>query len=311
MLQDKDRIFKNLYGLHSWRLKAARARGAWDGTKAMIEKGHEAIIEEVKASGLRGRGGAGFPTGLKWSFMPTKSDGRPNYLVVNADESEPGTCKDRDIMRHDPQLLIEGAFLASFAMRAHVSYIYIRGEFIREREILQAAIDEAYDAKLIGKNNVNGWDFDLYLHHGAGAYICGEETALLESLEGKKGQPRLKPPFPANVGLYGAPTTVNNVETIAVVPDILRRGADLVRLARPPQQYRHQAVLPLRPREQALQCRGGDGHPLARADRPLCRRRARRLGQSARRHPRRLVGALHPGESNATICRWTSTASRR
>ncbi len=120
---------------------------------------------------------------------------------------------------------IEGAFLASFAMRAHVSYIYIRGEFIREREILQAAIDEAYDAKLIGKNNVNGWDFDLYLSHGAGAYICGEETALLESLEGKKGQPRLKPPFPANVGLYGAPTTVNNVETIAVVPDILRRGA--------------------------------------------------------------------------------------
>ena len=225
MLKDKDRIFKNLYGLHSCRLKAARARGAWDGTKAMVERGHEAIIEEVKASGLRGRGGAGFPTGLKWSFMPTKSDGRPSYLVVNADKSEPGTCKDRDIMRHDPQLLVEGAFLASFAMRAHVSYIYIRGEFIREREILQAAIDEAYDAKLIGKNNVNGWDFDLYLSHGAGAYICGEETALLESLEGKKGLPRLKPPFPANVGLYGAPTTVNNVETIAVVPDILRRGA--------------------------------------------------------------------------------------
>ena len=225
MLKDKDRIFKNLYGLHSWRLKAARARGAWDGTKSIVERGHEEIIDAVKASGLRGRGGAGFPTGLKWSFMPTKSDGRPSYLVVNADESEPGTCKDRDIMRHDPQLLIEGAFLASFAMRVHVSYIYIRGEFIREREILQAAIDEAYDAKLIGKNNVNGWDFDLYLHHGAGAYICGEETALLESLEGKKGQPRLKPPFPASVGLYGAPTTVNNVETIAVVPDILRRGA--------------------------------------------------------------------------------------
>src|SRR5215813_7555295 len=225
MLQDKDRIFKNLYALHSWRLKAARARGAWDGTKAIIEKGHEAIIEEVKASGLRGRGGAGFPTGLKWSFMPTKSDGRPSYLVINADESEPGTCKDRDIMRHDPQLLIEGALLASFAMRAHVSYIYIRGEFIREREILQAAIDEAYDAKLIGKNNVQGFDFDLYLHHGAGAYICGEETALLESLEGKKGMPRLKPPFPANVGLYGCPTTVNNVESIAVAPTILRRGA--------------------------------------------------------------------------------------
>ena len=225
MLKDSDRIFTNLYGFHDWGLKAARARGAWDGTRAMIERGHDAIIEEVKASGLRGRGGAGFPTGLKWSFMPKQSDGRPNYLVINADESEPGTCKDRDIMRHDPQLLIEGALLAGFAMRAHASYIYIRGEFIREREVLQAAIDEAYDAKLIGKNNVNGWDFDLYLHHGAGAYICGEETALLESLEGKKGQPRLKPPFPANVGLYGAPTTVNNVESIAVVPDILRRGA--------------------------------------------------------------------------------------
>jgi NADH-quinone oxidoreductase subunit F len=225
MLKDSDRIFKNLYGFHDWRLKAARARGAWDGTKAMIERGHEATIEEVKASGLRGRGGAGFPTGLKWSFMPKQSDGRPSYLVINADESEPGTCKDRDVMRHDPHLLIEGALLAGFAMRAHVSYIYIRGEFIREREVLQAAIDEAYDAKLIGKNNENGWDFDLYLHHGAGAYICGEETALLESLEGKKGMPRLKPPFPANVGLYGAPTTVNNVESIAVVPDILRRGA--------------------------------------------------------------------------------------
>jgi NADH-quinone oxidoreductase subunit F len=225
MLEDKDRIFTNLYGFHSWKLPAARARGAWDGTKQILERGHEAIIEEVKASGLRGRGGAGFPTGLKWSFMPKQSDGRPNYVVINADESEPGTCKDRDIMRHDPHLLIEGALIASFAMRAHTSYIYIRGEFIAEREVLQAAIDEAYDAKLIGKNNVNGWDFDLYLCHGAGAYICGEETALLESLEGKKGMPRLKPPFPANVGLYGAPTTVNNVESIAVVPDIMRRGA--------------------------------------------------------------------------------------
>jgi NADH-quinone oxidoreductase subunit F len=224
MLQDKDRIFKNLYGLHSWQLPAARKRGAWDGTKDIIARGHDDVIEEVKASGLRGRGGAGFPTGLKWSFMP-KDDPRPSYLAVNADESEPGTCKDREIMRHDPHLLIEGAMIASFAMRAHVAYIYIRGEFIAEREILEAAIAEAYEAKLIGKNNVNGWDFDVYVHHGAGAYICGEETALLESLEGKKGQPRLKPPFPANCGLYGAPTTVNNVETIASVPDIMRRGA--------------------------------------------------------------------------------------
>ena len=224
MLADKDRVFRNLYGFHDWKLDGARRRGAWDGTKYFIDKGHDHIINEVKASGLRGRGGAGFPTGLKWSFMP-KNDPRPSYLVINADESEPGSCKDREIMRHDPHLLIEGALLASFAMRAHTAYIYIRGEFIRERERLQAAIDEAYAARLIGRNNVHGWDFDLTVAHGAGAYICGEETALIESLEGKKGQPRLKPPFPANCGLYGAPTTVNNVESIAVVPDVLRRGA--------------------------------------------------------------------------------------
>jgi NADH-quinone oxidoreductase subunit F len=223
LLEDKDRIFRNIYGFHDSGLKGAMSRGSWDGTKFFIDKGHDWIIGEVKTSGLRGRGGAGFPTGLKWSFMP-KADPRPSYLVINADESEPGSCKDREIMRNDPHLLIEGALLASFAMRAHTSYIYIRGEFIRERERLQAAIDEAYAAKLIGKNNIHGWDFDLYVHHGAGAYICGEETALLESLEGRKGQPRLKPPFPANVGLYGAPTTVNNVESIAVVGDILRRG---------------------------------------------------------------------------------------
>ncbi|MFN3627459.1 MAG: NADH-quinone oxidoreductase subunit NuoF [Parvibaculum sp.] len=226
MLEDKDRIFTNLYGFHDWRLAAARKRGDWDGTAAIIARGRDWIIDEMKKSGLRGRGGAGFPTGLKWSFMPKESDGRPHYLVVNADESEPGTCKDRDIMRHDPQKLIEGCLIASFAMGAHACYIYVRGEFIREREQLQAAVDEAYEAGLLGKNAAgSGWDFDLYVHHGAGAYICGEETALLESLEGKKGMPRLKPPFPANVGLYGAPTTVNNVESIAVAPTILRRGA--------------------------------------------------------------------------------------
>jgi NADH-quinone oxidoreductase subunit F len=225
MLSDKDRIFTNIYGQHDPGLDAAKKRGSWDGTKALIDKGDEWIVSQIKESGLRGRGGAGFPTGLKWSFMPKQSDGRPHYLVVNADESEPGTCKDRDIMRHDPHHLIEGCLLAAFAMRAHACYIYVRGEFIREREALQRAIDEAYEARLIGKNNVHGWDFDCYVHHGAGAYICGEETALLESLEGKKGMPRMKPPFPANVGLYGAPTTVNNVESIAVAPTILRRGA--------------------------------------------------------------------------------------
>jgi len=227
MLKDQDRIFTNLYGMHDRTLKGAQARGHWDGTAGIIEKGRDWIVQQMKDSGLRGRGGAGFPTGLKWSFMPKESDGRPAYLVINADESEPATCKDREIMRHDPHTLIEGALIASFAMGAHTAYIYIRGEYIREREALQAAIDEAYDAGLLGKNAAkSGWDFDLYLHHGAGAYICGEETALLESLEGKKGMPRMKPPFPAGAGLYGCPTTVNNVESIAVVPTILRRGPD-------------------------------------------------------------------------------------
>ena len=155
----------------------------------------------------------------------SKNDPRPSYLVINGDESEPGSCKDREILRHDPHLLVEGCLLAGAAMGAHTAFVYVRGEFIREREHFQAAVDQAYEARLIGKNNVHGWDFDIVVHHGAGAYICGEETAMLESLEGKKGQPRLKPPFPANMGLYGCPTTVNNVESIAVVPTIIRRGA--------------------------------------------------------------------------------------
>ncbi len=229
MLHDRDRIFTNLYGFHDWKLEGARDRGDWDQTGDFIKQGREWICDQVKASGLRGRGGAGFPTGLKWTFMPPEDrrDGRPHYLVVNADESEPGTCKDRDIMRHDPHKLVEGSLIAGAAMGAHVGYIYIRGEFILEAERLNDAIAEAYDAGLLGKNAAgSGWDFDLYVHRGAGAYICGEETALLESLEGKKGQPRLKPPFPANAGLYGCPTTVNNVETIAVVPTILRRGPE-------------------------------------------------------------------------------------
>ncbi len=226
MLRDSDRIFTNLYGQHDWRLAGARARGDWDGTKDLLLKGRDWIVQQVKDSGLRGRGGAGFPTGMKWSFMPKEPGPRPHYLVVNADESEPGTCKDRDIIRNDPHKLIEGCLIAGFAMGAHTGYIYIRGEFYNEAVRLQQAIDEAYEAGLIGKNACgSGWDFDLYLHRGAGAYICGEETALLESLEGRKGQPRLKPPFPAAVGLYGCPTTINNVETIAVVPTILRRGA--------------------------------------------------------------------------------------
>lgn len=225
MLADKDRIFTNLYGFESPYLDAAKKRGDWDGTKEIMQRGEEALIEEMKQSGLRGRGGAGFPTGLKWSFMPKESDGRPSYLVVNADEGEPGTCKDREIMRHDPHKLIEGCLLAGFAMRACAAYIYIRGEFVQEAIVLENAIQEARDAGLLGKNAAgSGYSFDVFVHRGAGAYICGEETALIESIEGKKGQPRLKPPFPANVGVFGCPTTVNNVESIAVVPEILRRG---------------------------------------------------------------------------------------
>jgi NADH-quinone oxidoreductase subunit F len=227
MLNDQDRIFTNLYGWHDWGLEGARQRGIWDNTKELIALGHEKIREEVKASGLRGRGGAGFPTGVKWGFMPKEDNPeRPAYLVINADESEPGTCKDRDIMRFDPHRLLEGALVSSFALCAHACYIYIRGEFYHEASNIQRAIDEAYEAGLLGKNAAgSGWDCDVYLHRGAGAYICGEETALLESLEGKKGMPRNKPPFPAGAGLYGMPSTVNNVETIAVVPEILRRGA--------------------------------------------------------------------------------------
>jgi NADH-quinone oxidoreductase subunit F len=224
MLSDKDRIFTNLYGFQSPGLEGAQARGDWDGTAGILAKGVDWIVAEMKASGLRGRGGAGFSTGLKWSFMP-KNTGRPHYLVVNGDESEPGTCKDREIMRNDPHKLVEGCLIAGFAIGAHAAYIYIRGEFYHEAMAVEKAVAEAYAAGLLGPNaSGSGWDMDVYVHRGAGAYICGEESALIESLEGNKGQPRNKPPFPAQAGLYSCPTTVNNVETIAVVPTILRRG---------------------------------------------------------------------------------------
>lgn len=226
-LKDEDRIFTNLYGEHDVGIKGAMKRGDWYKTKELLHQGRDWIISEMKTSGLRGRGGAGFPSGLKWSFMPKKSDGRPHYLVINADEGEPGTCKDREIMRHDPHKLVEGCLLAGYAMGAKATYIYIRGEFVNEAIALQKAIDEAYAAGFIGKNACgSGFDHDMYIHRGAGAYICGEETALIESLEGKPGKPRLKPPFPANIGAFGCPTTVTNVETVAVAPTILRRGGE-------------------------------------------------------------------------------------
>ena len=226
MLNKEDKIFMNLHGFDDPFLQGALDRGIWSNTKEILKKEPNEIIELVKASQLRGRGGAGFSTGLKWSFMP-KDTGKQHYLVVNADESEPGTCKDREMIRNDPHMLIEGCLIASYAIQASKCYIYIRGEYFFEYQQLEKAIKEAYDKNFIGKNACgSGFDFDLYVHRGAGAYICGEETALLESLEGKKGQPRLKPPFPAGAGLYGMPTTINNVESIAVVPTILRRGSE-------------------------------------------------------------------------------------
>ncbi|MBT4922311.1 MAG: NADH-quinone oxidoreductase subunit NuoF [Rickettsiales bacterium] len=225
VLKKEDRIFTNLYGFEDTSLASSKGRGDWKDTKDFIAKGSEWLIKEVKASGLRGRGGAGFSAGMKWSFMPKGGD-KPSYLVVNADESEPGTCKDREIIRHEPHKIVEGSFLASRAIGANTCYIYIRGEYYNEYVVLQKAIDEAYADGLVGKNACgSGFDFDIYIQRGAGAYICGEETAMLNSLEGKIGQPRLKPPFPAMSGLYGMPTTINNIETIAVVPTILRRGA--------------------------------------------------------------------------------------
>jgi NADH dehydrogenase (ubiquinone) flavoprotein 1 len=226
-LKDQDRIFTNLYDDNDRWIDGAMQRGDWHQTKDILTNGHDWIIDEIKKSGLRGRGGAGFPSGLKYSFMPKVSDGRPSYLVINADESEPGTCKDREIMRHDPHKLVEGALVVGFSMRAKAAYIYVRGEFWYEQVQLQRAVDEAYKKGFLGKNACgSGYDFDVIVHSGAGAYICGEETGLIESLEGKPGRPRLKPPFPANAGVFGCPTTVTNVETVAVVPTIMRRGAD-------------------------------------------------------------------------------------
>jgi NADH-quinone oxidoreductase subunit F len=225
LLADEDRIFLNLDHRHDWRLEGAKQRGAWNGVDLMVKAGPDWIIEQIKNAGLRGRGGGGFITANKWAMMP-KEDGGARYLIVNADESEPGACKDRQMIGGDPHLVVEGAFLAAYAIRAHTAYIYIRGEAVAEREQLEAAVEEARAARLIGQDNLFGWDFECVVHHGAGAYICGDEMALLESLEGKKGQPRLKPPYPAISGLYGRPTTINNVESIAVVGTILRRGAD-------------------------------------------------------------------------------------
>ncbi len=220
-------LFESMKLDKPWTLETYRKIGGYEvWEKTLREKPtRESIIDAVKASGLRGRGGAGFPTGTKWSFMPRNSPIQ-KYLVCNSDESEPGTCHDRDILRYNPHALIEGLALGGYSTNSTVAYNYIRGEFLGEPiPRFEAALKEAYDAGLLGKNIMgSGVDFDIYTFHGAGAYICGEETALLDSLEGKPGKPRFKPPFPANFGLYGAPTTINNTQSFASVPTILRKG---------------------------------------------------------------------------------------
>jgi NADH-quinone oxidoreductase subunit F len=221
-------IFEPLGRERSWTLDVYRSLGGYQAWESILREKTppEQVIEEVKASGLRGRGGAGFPTGLKWSFMPRGAPGQ-KYVVCNSDESEPGTCHDRDILRYNPHALIEGMAIGGYAMGATVGYNYIRGEFLAEPvPRFEAALAEAYGAGLLGRDILgSGVDFDLHSFVGAGAYICGEETALLESLEGKQGKPRFKPPFPANFGLYGRPTTINNTQSFASVPYILRKGA--------------------------------------------------------------------------------------
>lgn len=205
-------------------LDVYRQRGGYEAFKKSLSMDYDTILNEVKTSNLRGRGGAGFPTGIKWSFLPKESD-VPKYLAINADEGEPGTFKDRYIMELDPHRLLEGCLITGWALNLRATYIYIRGEMLEGAQRLDAAIDELYAAGLLGKNILGkGYDHDIYVHRGAGAYICGEETAMIESLEGKAGQPRLKPPFPAVVGVFSCPTVVNNVETIACIPTIIERG---------------------------------------------------------------------------------------
>ena len=224
-----DKVLTRLVGVEGSRtLEVARRHGAYKSLEAAVKLDPAEIVEKVKASGLRGRGGAGFPTGVKMSFMPKEpTPERPNYLICNADESEPGTFKDRVIIEEDPHLLIEGCLISSFAMRCSCAFIYIRGEYTLGARVLEQAVAEARAAGLVGKNIfASGWDCDVVVHRGAGAYICGEETALMDSLEGGRGNPRLKPPFPAQAGLYGCPTTINNVETLANLPAIIERGPE-------------------------------------------------------------------------------------
>src|SRR5579871_6017245 len=224
---DEVRVVSQRFGKGATNINRYLELDGYQAVRKALQMQPDEIINEVKASNLRGRGGAGFPTGLKWSFIPKEA--KQVYLVVNADESEPGTCKDRELLAFDPHLLIEGMLIASYALGCKHAYIYIRGEMMREAEIVEYAIEEAYAAGLLGKDHATAagtFRLNITLHRGAGAYICGEETGLLNSLEGKRGWPRLKPPFPAVKGLFQAPTVVNNVETLMNIPEIVTKGGE-------------------------------------------------------------------------------------
>ena len=251
----------------SWTLKAYEDQGGYAALKTALAMPQDDIIEAVKASNLRGRGGAGFPTGMKWGFIP-QDNPNPKYLVVNADESEPGTCKDIPLMMASPHTLVEGVIISSYAIRANHAFIYVRGEVLHVVRRLQRAVQEAYLAGHLGKDiHGSGYDLDLVVHAGAGAYICGEETALLDSLEGRRGQPRLRPPFPAVAGLYASPTVINNVESIASVPSIIAQRRRVVRLDGHREVQGLRDLLALGPRHQPRPVRGAARHHPAPADR--------------------------------------------
>ncbi len=252
----------------AWTLAAYEERGGYAALDKALAMQPDDVITAVKESGLRGRGGAGFPTGMKWGFIP-QDNPKPKYLVVNADESEPGTCKDIPLMMASPHTLVEGVIISSYAIRAHTAFIYVRGEVLHVVRRLQRAVQEAYLAGHLGKDiHGSGFDLDLIVHAGAGAYICGEETALLEGLEGRRGQPRLRPPFPAVAGLYASPTVINNVESIASVPSIIDNGAAWFASMGTGEVPGLRHLQPLGPRHPPGPVRSPAGHHPARADRP-------------------------------------------
>ena len=256
---DEVKVVSRRFGMGATNLDRYLELDGYKAVQKALGMGPDGIVNEVKNSGLRGRGGAGFSTGLKWSFVP-KQASKPKYVLCNGDESEPGTCKDRLIFEHDPHAVIEGVIIAGLAVGSHTGYIYVRGEYRYLLEIMQKAIADAYARGFLGKNIFgSGYDFDVYWHGGAGAYEVGEESALMESLEGKRGIPRIRPPFPAVVGLWGGPTVINNAETLASVPHIILGGSGMVCRSGSAEEWRYPAVLPQRTCEAARRLRTAHG----------------------------------------------------